>query len=237
MKTKIELENIALQEAGLSRIWKQTLEYDIALISACRTKCINCIYPQKDKEEGGKYTPAENKKRTRLLRAKLFAHHFGVTAVDGGYIESNGTPFAEYKGEDSFFVVNLKNDPNFKDKLIELGKEFCQDSVWIKEKNDDFYLYGTNYASEPGLGNRLHAGEKFLNDIGQIFISKLKHPPYPLPEQIRNQINSKNPNTPLIEDFFEHFIIHTYSGQKVKQFSIYTMWYFSLISKDNICYK
>lgn len=231
------LNEISLQDDGFSKIWSRILNYDLALIAASREKCIHCVYPQKDKELNGTYTNDENKYRTKLLRAKLLDYRFGINEIDGTNIENSSTSNVKHLDEDSFFVINLKNDPNFKDKIIQLGKDFCQDAVWIKEKNDDFYQYGTNYANEPGLGNRLPAGEKFLDDIGQMFISKLKHPPYPFPERIRNQINSKNPNTPLIEDFFEHFIIHTDSGQKVKQFSIFTMWHISVICKEDICYK
>lgn len=209
MKTKNELENIGLQEAGLSRIWKQTMEYDIALISTCRTKCINCIYPQKDKEDGGKYTSSENRKRTKLLRAKLLSHKFGVTAVDGTYIEHKGTPFAKHLDEDSFFVVNLKNDPNFKDKLIELEKEFCQDSVILHAKDDEeFYEYGTNHGTRVGLDKTLSAGKKFVAGIEKEFMSKIRNRPFAFTNEIKLQINSKNPNSPRIEKLFENINVY-----------------------------
>lgn len=231
------VNEIALHEAGLNSIWSRILQYDLALITASKEQCIHCVYPQRDKEVNGIYTNDENEYRTKLLRAKLLKHRFGVDKIDGTNIEKLSTSNAKHLDENSFLVINLNNDPNFKDKLIELGKEFCQDAVWIKEKDNDFYLYGTNYASEPGFGNRLPAGGKFLDGIRQMFIAKLKYPPYPFPEQICKQINSKNPNTPLIEAFFESFNVYTDSGQKVKHFSINAMLYISLMSKEDICYK
>jgi hypothetical protein len=71
----------------------------------------------------------ENYERNRQLKAVLLNKGYGVADIDGTYVEDFGTDAAKEVKEDSFFVVNLKDDPNFKDTITGLGEHFCQDSV------------------------------------------------------------------------------------------------------------
>jgi hypothetical protein len=64
----------------------------------------------------------ENYERNRQLKAVLLNKGYGVTDVDGTYVEDFGTDAAKEVKEDSFFVVNLKDDPNFKDTITGLGE-------------------------------------------------------------------------------------------------------------------
>ena len=56
----------------------------------------------------------ENFERNKQLKAVMLNKGYGVTSVDGTYIEDFGTDAAKEVKEDSFFVVNLKDDPKFK---------------------------------------------------------------------------------------------------------------------------
>jgi hypothetical protein len=76
----------------------------------------------------------------------------------GNYIENFNTESAVEVGEESFFVVNKNSDEDFFPTLIKLAKYFCQDSVLLKPKGEDAYLYGTNNSEFPGLGNTINLG-------------------------------------------------------------------------------
>ena len=71
----------------------------------------------------------ENFERNRQLKAVLLNKGYGVTDVDGTYVEDFGTEAAKEVKEHSFFVVNLKNDSNFKDTITGYQKSllsgFC----------------------------------------------------------------------------------------------------------------
>lgn len=183
-----------LLEAGLSRVWSQVQTFDIATITAFRGINENCIVSATDVEAGGEYTKQMNLARNKTLKAKLMSAGYGVTAIDGAYIENFGDPEAmrEVK-ENSFFVVNLKKDPNFKTTILKLGKMFCQDSVLLKE-DDGFYLHGTNKADWPGLGQRSKIGNRFVGGIEREFMSKIRNRPFSFEES----------KTPPIEDLVEN---------------------------------
>lgn len=95
------------------------IEYDCAIISSFRdvpkdlTKCAT------------KYDNLEldNKVRNRNLKALLLKKKYGVTAVDGSYIENFETPAAIEVSEASLFIVNLINDSNFKNIIISLSEK------------------------------------------------------------------------------------------------------------------
>ncbi len=117
----------------------------------------------------------ENYERNRQLKAVLLNKGYGVTDVDGTYVEDFGTDAAKEVKEDSFFVVNLKNDPNFKDTITGLGEHFCQDSVlFVPRGGEQSYLIGTNDADFPGYGNEEETGEflggkegEFMTRVGK----------------------------------------------------------------------
>ena len=99
---------------------------------------------------------------------------YGVTNVDGSYIEDFNTPEAYEVAEDSFFVVNLKDDPDFAKYIVILGEDFCQDAVLIIPKGGQgAYLHGTNNSEFPGYGRRVQAGDlsfgrekEFMTKVG-----------------------------------------------------------------------
>lgn len=161
-----------IHDSGLARLQAAEKSYDIALITAFRTKLVNCI---KDKEEEGPVTKAMNLQRNRELQAILLRKGYGVTAIKGVYKED----ITDAKGEDSensFFVTNLKGDPNFKQVLLDLGEFYCQDTVIVKMKDNPAQLIGTNRSAH-GLGVITGIGKSHPG-VPAMFMSKIKNRPF-----------------------------------------------------------
>ena len=175
-----------IKESGLSKIWSHINNYDIALITAWRDKLIDCAHYESQDEQGSKVTKSQKKMRNRELKASLLNLKYGVTSVDGSYIENFGAKAKEKEvKEDSFFVVNLKNDPAFFKNIKRLGEFYCQDSVLLKPKGKKAYLLGTNYSDFPGYGNKENVGN-FKGGIESMFMSKVKGRPFIFEEVIRD---------------------------------------------------
>ena len=78
---------------------------------------------------------------------------YGTKHVKGTYIEDYMKDNAVEVKEDSFFVTNLKDDPQFFANMEMLSQKFCQDSVLlIPQGGEGAYLKGTNNSGYPGLG-------------------------------------------------------------------------------------
>ncbi len=144
-----------LTESSLSRIWTHIQQHDTAVISAHRgdtndqTDCVGDVSQE-----------LNNKERNKELKATLLHLGYGVTAVDGSFVEGFGDPktAVEVK-EDSFFVVNLGDAAGFNDRIIELSKHFCQDSVLlVPQGGKGAYLYGTNNDDFVGYDKTLLIG-------------------------------------------------------------------------------
>ena len=163
MKTIIENWQRFLNESSLSRIHQHMTEHDTAVITAFRDdpfddeKCSDKSNVSTDTEMSPKEA---NLERNRQLKATLLQMGYGVTAVDGNYVEKYGTPEAVEVGENSFFVVNLQDDADFTKNIVKLGKLFCQDSVLIIPKGGKTaYLHGTNDGDFPGLDQKYDTGD------------------------------------------------------------------------------
>lgn len=184
------LENVyeeLITESGLSRIYKHIMEHDCACITAFRGQKINCLKSIDSKPEGANYSNTEKLARNAELYHLLMGFNYGVTKIDGTFIENFGTK--DQKGEtkeNTYFVVNLYDDPKFIKNIINLGKHFCQDSVLIKEKGtENAYLYGTNnMITDAGTSNLdtntpigyFHGGTKSM------FMSRIKGRPFTFTE-------------------------------------------------------
>ena len=148
-------------------------KYDIVTITAFRDK-LKDITPKtfipNEMEEGDSFTLQQNRERNRLLKAKLLSLGYGVTNIHGSYIEGQGTEVTE----ESFFVVNLKNDESFFDNCFKLSEYFNQDSFLYKSKNsDNAYLVGTNMCDFPSYNNKINAGT--LTSLPSKFMSRIKN--------------------------------------------------------------
>lgn len=157
-----------ISEVTLNRIEKWMNEKEIAGISAFRQKLEN-VTPRTymDFEKGHIYTKKQNIKRNMLLKSALLKLGYGATLVPGLYVEKGGKV-----KEQSFIVVNLENDPNFKENLLALGEAFNQDTVLFKDKDsDDAYLIGTNSVEH---GVKIEIGP-FHENVTADFMSFIKN--------------------------------------------------------------
>lgn len=134
-----------LIESSISRIHQHILEHDTAILSTLR----------------GKYTTEENQERNEELKAYLLTEFYGVTPVDGSFIETLDNPKAEKKvKEDSFFVVNLRDRPGFFIDLFKVGEFYDQDSILcIPKGGKGAYFRGTNKTGRTGYKNIEQVGD------------------------------------------------------------------------------
>lgn len=164
----------AINESSLSRVWKHSEEHDIAIITAMKSKNINCFKVRDGEREGQEFTPEENKERNEDLTALLINKGYGITSVKGSYIENFETPEAVEVAEESIFVVNWNDDADFQTTIGKIGRYFCQDSVLIKPKRKDAFLLGCNNGAFPGMGKKMSLGRfkggeeaEFMTRVGK----------------------------------------------------------------------
>ena len=182
-----------LNESSLNRVYSFIINYDCAIITAFRSKLVNCV----DNTEFEKLNIYDNKGRNKSLKAVLLSLGYGVTKVKGSYIENYLSDNQIEVKEDSFFVVNLSGDPSFIDKIKKLGEMFCQDSVMILEKGgENNYLFGTNNSDFPGYGEISSIGN-FKPGVEAEFMTKVDGRPFTLESFGDLQINSKR----LVKEF------------------------------------
>lgn len=150
----IAIYNNELNEKSLNRMMLWLNKCDCAFITAFRYKLIDIANPDKtyygpndnwvDKKI---FTHEENREKNKLLKAELLNLKYGVTTVKRIYPEGMNNE----SSEESFFVVNRFNDPNFLNNLLSLAEYFNQDSIYYKPKDKTYgYLIGTNDATYPG---------------------------------------------------------------------------------------
>jgi len=172
MKQLLENWKRFLTESSLSRVYEHILEHDTAIISAYRNDIFDrekCTDNAIVAEEGD-----ENILRSRDLKATLLANGYGVTKVRGTYIEDFDTLQAVEVGENSLFVVNIRDEPSFSEAIVDLGEKFCQDSVLLIPRGGrDAFLRGTNNSEFPGYHNDITVGslkmgqeEEFMTRVG-----------------------------------------------------------------------
>lgn len=150
----IAIYNNELNEKSLNRMMLWLNKCDCAFITAFRYKLIDIANPDKtyygpnDNWEDKKiFTHEENREKNKLLKAELLNLKYGVTTVKRVYPEGMNNE----SSEESFFVVNRFNDPNFLNNLLSLAEYFNQDSIYYKPKDKTYgYLIGTNGATYPG---------------------------------------------------------------------------------------
>jgi len=188
VETIKQLDDLKLLiESSLSRILNYSIDYECAIISASRgnpkdtsmcamgnTSGYDAVYgtPEAREQYNAEFRSSTkrptvkydiNYYNTRNLKAALVYLGYVVIPVRSIYIENFRTPIQRAVKENSFFVVNRDSDEEFEDRLVDLGKKYCQDSVlFIPKGGVDAYLYGTNLSDFPGLGQRIRVGRLFL---------------------------------------------------------------------------
>ena len=172
----VAMRRYDVTESGISRLIRQSDEHDCAMITAFRGVMDGCV----DKTECTKHanTHDENTHRNHVLLAILYRRGYGVTSIDGSYIENFGQADAKEVAENSFFVCNLKDDPTFLHRMQRLGEVFCQDSVFLKPRDGDGYLIGTNHSRNPGLGVRVTVPQFIGGKIPGEFLSRIRNNPF-----------------------------------------------------------
>lgn len=203
-----------LFESGLSRVHEFIMNHDCATITAFRgdpkdnSSC--AVDPPEIEGLENLGTKRINLARNKMLRMLLMNAGYGVTAVEGAYIEDFKGPKKKEITENSFFVVNLDDDPSFFDKIIEFGKMFCQDSVMlIPQGGESPYLYGTNKSGYPGLDKEIRFKDIKFGEESE-FMTKVRKRPFTAPslEESRSletfkkcSINAKRYITLCVETF------------------------------------
>ena len=169
-----------LKESGLSRVLQHIEAHDCAILTAFRndpkdmSKCAKGSVDDNDQEGN---TRALNKRRNRDLKAMLLGFDYGVTAVDGSYIENFEQPDQIEVKEDSLFVVNLNDDPDFVRNVQEMAEKFCQDSVIIiPQGGKAAYLHGTNESDFPGYGEKVKVGDLKMGKEAEFMTRVNKRP-------------------------------------------------------------
>jgi hypothetical protein len=164
----VEPKDNQVSESSLSRVYEYVQKYDCAIITAFR-----------------------NKERNKGLKAALLMSRYGVTKVKGSYLENYMEENQIEVSEDSYFVVNINNDPGFEEMIVSLGKLYCQDSVAILKKGgDNNYLVGTNNADSPGFNKIDPIGKIKMGDEG-MFMTKVGNRPFVMESFDKSQINTK----------------------------------------------
>tara|TARA_R100000908_G_C3714015_1_gene119510 strand:+ start:210 stop:842 length:633 start_codon:yes stop_codon:yes gene_type:complete len=189
MKDLIENWNkYLLKESGLSRVLQHIEAHDCAILTAFRndpkdmSKCVKGSVDDND-EEGN--TKALNKRRNRDLKAILLGLDYGVTAVDGSYIENFEQQDQIEVKEDSLFTVNLNDDPDFVKNVQEMAEKFCQDSVIIiPQGGKDAYLLGTNNSDFPGYGEKVEVGNLKMGKEAE-FMTRVNNRPFTFGEGLQ----------------------------------------------------
>ena len=181
-----------LNESSLSRLHKHITEHDCAVVTAFRNDPASpkgCVSEPPSSEEDGNVL-AQNKSRNKELKAALLRKGYGVTRVDGSYIENFDDPDNRIEvSEESFFVVNLKDDTQFINTIENLGKMFCQDSVLIiPQGGTGSYLLGTN-EDWPGLGRKESVGN-FKGGEEAEFMSRVRKRPFVFKEVCQQETYS-----------------------------------------------
>jgi hypothetical protein len=171
----------SVNESNISRIYQHILEHDCACISASKDVLENCLFTC-NFPNGHTLTRQQNGDRNADLRSTLLESGYGVTRIDGSWIEGYGTASPNEYKEESYFVVNLRNAPDFAQKIIDLGKFYCQDTVLIKAQGvEEAYLYGTNnhpHNTEiPDLDQKKSVG-LFRGGETAPFMSRIRNRPF-----------------------------------------------------------
>ena len=169
MKELLEKWEKFLTESGLSRLYQHMMDYDSAIISAFRNE----------------YTNKQNYERSRELKAQLLSAGYGVTKIDGSYIENFETPEAIEVSEQSLFISNRGGAANFINEIARLGEEYEQDSVLIiPEGGQDAYLLGIRQGNDfPPYGQQITVGNVKMGGEAE-FMSRVKGRPFVFDEPV-----------------------------------------------------
>tara|TARA_R110001583_G_scaffold8506_31_gene40777 strand:+ start:7719 stop:8384 length:666 start_codon:yes stop_codon:yes gene_type:complete len=187
MKDVIDNWNKFLLNESMSRVHQHITEHDSALLTAHRADPSDmsaCLEGAVEPGASSKSKKAINKERYRELKAVLLDLGYGVRKVKGSFIENYGNLDKQVEvKEDSLFVHNHTDEPNFVEQIIKLGKRYCQDAVLIiPQGGDGTYLHGTNNSEFPGLDNSVEVGS-FIGGEEAEFMTRVRNRPFTFKEE------------------------------------------------------
>ncbi len=184
MIDKLKPNNI--NESSLSRVVHHMEKHDCGTVTAFRSK-EGCGGP-----DAKPYSKEDNRKRNRQLYAILETLGYGVTAVDGAYIENFGTPDAVEVKEDVYFVVDLKDKGTLEKDLRRLGEQYDQDSIMFIPKGEMGILIGTNHCSDfPGYGKKMPFSSRSFGKPAE-FMTKVRNRPFVFEDSFLNKECNEN---------------------------------------------
>ena len=188
-----EWNEFLLLEKSMSRMLQHIQGHDTAFVTAYRnnptdfTKCMPSHSQNPD-----------NKERNKELKSSLFENGYGITSVMGSYIEGFKTKAAKEVKEHSFFVVNLKDDEDFRDEIFKLSEFYCQDSfLFVNKGGQEAFLVGTNKDDFPGYGKEALQGP-FVGGEEAEFMSRVGQRPVHFQEGLETKANKQNNTKYLI---------------------------------------
>jgi len=153
------MQNKLNEMSSITRLMQFMGEFEIACITANR----------------GNLSKEENERRNRELSSSLLHRGYGITRINGNYIENFGTVDAIEVSENSYFVVNLSDDVEFFDVLFKASEYYDQDSFLYKPAGEESeaYLIGTAHNAYPGYKVREALGKLHVN-VDNEFLSRIK---------------------------------------------------------------
>lgn len=169
-----------LYESSMNRLHSWMITHDCAMLTAFRKELRNVVdetrtlmtFPGTDTlvEPGYEFSYKENQERNRDLRKALVSAGYGYTKVLGSYMEEGQE---RPDTEETFFIVNLHNDPDFKDNIVKLSEYYNQDAVLYKPKGECAMLIGTNDADWPGYMQAKFVGN--LHFLASAVMTRIKN--------------------------------------------------------------
>lgn len=137
------------QESSITRLMRSNEEHDCICITAFRSN--------REKDEKGVHrrkARVSNQAANHALGAVLKKMGYHITKVVGKYPEENGEKDVK---ENSWFVVNVNDDPDFLDVCADLAEADEQDSILFIPKGcfqsgKGCFLYGTKNDPDAWVG-------------------------------------------------------------------------------------
>ena len=164
-----------INEASLSRIWQHIQAgRAFAMITAFRGENTELV-DQKNGIRSERKNRALNKDMAKAVRAA----GYGFFPIEGHYPEKTLSNREVDRKEESFFIIDDKDDPKTFSKFVEqLGIEFGQDSVFFMDADGQAYFIYTRDTDDHFKGQREKIGNELLTNPNNKkltqFFSKVK---------------------------------------------------------------
>ena len=114
---------------------KSLINYECALLTA------------RGNTHDDNFNTEEKESYTRQLKAELLVRKYGVKNVRRVSKEQEN-PQGQ---EESVFIVNLPNDPNFKDEMAKMAEKYNQDFMYSPKGSTEGLLIDTDIIRDLGL--------------------------------------------------------------------------------------